>query len=114
MGMSTEVFANFDLKENTPADVIHVLETIQDKTNPFYGLFFNCSYYTPNTQICKLTYDKNAKFYSFIGKGDLKYPFPLVENFFIFFMPWIYAEEGTFIGYYRYEKDLSPTLIRKI
>lgn len=118
MGMYTEIFANADLKPETPQHVLDVLRAIceQDDSSPclkgypysWVCLFSNGSYYTPLTQCSTLSYDEIAGRYSIIGKGDIKNYNREIESFFEFIKPW--CEPG-FIGYHRYEEFREPTLV---
>ena len=118
MGMYTEIFVNTDLKEETPDTVIQVLkamcekdgeaECLSDKPNRWGFLFNSGSYYTPNTECGKLTFDDISKQYSIIAKGDIKNYEGEIEAFFELIKPWC---DSDFIGYYRYEDDREPTLV---
>ena len=118
MGMYTEIYVNADLKEETPDSVVEVLKAmcefnrdakcLADRPERWSRLFGNGSYYTPNTQCAKLTFDSIAKNYSLLGKGDIKDYGGEIEAFFEFIKPWC---DGGFIGYYRYEEDRAPTLV---
>lgn len=118
MGMYTEIYVNVDLKENTPENIIEVLEAmcsgdpyaeaLKDKPVRWGYLFNSGSYYTPNTACAKLTCDAISKQYSLLGKGDIKNYEGEIEAFFDFIKPWC---ENDFIGYYRYEESREPTLV---
>jgi hypothetical protein len=120
MGMYTEIYVNVDLKKDTPKDVINVLQAICDKDGeseylegkPFRWslLFNNGSYYTPNTECGKLTYDSISEEYSLLGKGDIKNYANEIQEFFDFIKPYC---TNHFIGYMRYEEDDEPILIYK-
>lgn len=118
--MYTEIYVNVDLDQETPEEVIEVLEAMCDQRmfkleklgipGKWAYLFCNGSYYTPGTCVSKLTYDKISERYSLIGKGDLKNYDREVEEFFAYIKPWV---EPGFIGYHRYEEDIEPTLVYK-
>jgi len=118
MGMYTEIYVNVDLEPDTPKKVIDTLKAIAEddvdniliKNNKWGYLFSNGSYYTPLTSCCKLTYDKIAGHYSFLGKGDLKNYYGEIEEFFEFINNYC---QDKFIGYRRYEEDETPTIIYK-
>lgn len=123
MGMYTEIFVNCDLKTETPQEVIDVLRAIcgSDLSSPVLEglpdrwalLFGNGSFSVPLTCCGSVTFSDIAGHWSLIGKGDIKNYNDEIENFFKWLMPWIDAEEGAFIGYWRYEEDLMPTLVVK-
>jgi hypothetical protein len=124
MGMYTEIYINVDLKPDVPDSVLNVLKAMcGDDTKQLelstypkrWGYLFNCgSYYTPNTECASLTYDSVNKFWSLLGKGDIKNYESEIETFFAWIMPRVDAEEGEFIGYKRYEEEQLPTLITKV
>lgn len=122
MGMYTEIYINANLLPNTPSEVINVLKAVcEDRhsnlLDPFPArwrlLFNNGSYYTPLTSCSNLTFDSIAAQWSILGKGDIKNYNNEIEDFFDYVMPYIDAEEGMFIGYFRYEESPEPTLIFK-
>lgn len=126
MGMYTEVYINVDLKKETPDDVIQVLkamcrmwpddecdEVLKDFPDRWDCLFSNMSYYTPSTRCRFLEFDYITSRWSLLGKGDIKNYGQEIEKFFEWVDPWVDAYPGEFIGYKRYEEDLSPTLYYK-
>lgn len=116
-------YVNVDLKEDTPIEVIKVLEAmckgdmlseyLVNKPRRWSYLFNNGSYYTPRTSCASITLDGIAGAYSLIGKGDIKNYEGEIEKFFEYIMPWVDAQEGEFIGYSRYEEELLPRLVLK-
>tara|TARA_B100001057_G_scaffold499791_1_gene611813 strand:- start:2303 stop:2680 length:378 start_codon:yes stop_codon:yes gene_type:complete len=120
MGMYTEIFVNVDLKEETPKDVIEVIqkscdfdfEWMRQNGHPErWGLLFNNgSYYTPDTSVASFTYDRIGNNYSLLGKGDIKNYECEIESFFSFIAPWC---EGDFLGYMMYEESSQPCLMFK-
>ena len=118
MGMYTEMFISTDLKKETPSGVIEVLyamcrysedsEALKEKPPRWRFLFSSSSYYTSNTACRSLTFDDATKQYSLIAKGDIKNYGSEIEEFFEFIAPWC---DSDFIGYYRYEEDVEPTLV---
>jgi hypothetical protein len=82
-------------------------ELMKDKPDRFYLLFKNMSYYTPYTQVGKLSYDYISGRWSLIGKGDIKNYCSSIEAFFEWIAPYSDTE---FLGYSRYEEDDEPTL----
>ena len=127
MGYYTEVYINVDLKPNTPDSVLCVLkamcglvddkeaaELLKDYPPNWRYLFYNGSYYTPNTSCRLLTQDPTYKYWSLLGKGDIKNYGREIEQFF----DWIdlYVDNGyggRFIGYIRGEDSDSPSLVFK-
>ena len=118
MGMYTEIFVNVDLKEETPIEVLEVLQAmctknteaacLEDKPSRWGYLFNSGSYYTPNTEVGKLTFDSISKQYSLLAKGDIKNSMNEIQRFFDYIRPWA---DNEFIGYYRYEENREPTLV---
>lgn len=85
-------------------------EIMSQYPDRFGMLFCNCSYYTPNTSVGKLSYDGIAEQWSLLGKGDIKNYGGEIQQFFALIAP--YAENN-FIGYSRYEENESPVLYFK-
>jgi hypothetical protein len=120
MGMYTEIYVNVDFKKDIPEDFLDCLKKICDKDflGPIEGkpqrwsfLFCDMSYYTPNTCVSNLTYDRTHGFWSLLGKGDIKNYENEIEQFFEWIKPWVEGSPGDFIGYLRYEEEQVPTLI---
>lgn len=120
MGMYTEIYVNVDLIEDTPEEVIAVLKAIcggedktslEDKPDRWSVLFNSGNYSVPNTSCKSLTYDSTINKWSLLGKGDIKNYEQEIESFFAWLMPYIDADYGEFIGYYRYEEDEHPMLV---
>jgi hypothetical protein len=82
-------------------------ELMKDKPARFPWLFSNGSYYTPYTQVSKLSYDYNSGQWSLLGKGDIKNYCSAIETFFEWIAPY---SETQFLGYSRYEECDEPTL----
>ena len=76
-------------------------------------LFNSVSYYTPNPSCASLTYDAAGKFWSLLGKGDIKNYKGEIEAFLEELTPYVDAEPGTLIGYTRHEDSLVPELVLK-
>lgn len=118
MGMYTEIYVNVDLKKDIPEEIINTLKAIcdvkpesrylQDKPSRWPYLFNNGSYYTPNTRVSSLTFDKISRQYSLLGKGDIKNYEGEIEDFFEFIKP---HSDTKFMGYHRYEEFEEPTLV---
>lgn len=118
MGNYTEIFINTDLKEDTPANVIQILEVmcglsynllpLQHKPARWLKMFSNNSYYTSNIACSRLSYDEAAGYYSLLCKGDIENFNSEIEEFFEFISPWC---DDDFIGYYRYEDSREPILV---
>jgi len=119
MGMYTEIYVNVDLKKDTPKDIISVLQKIcsfeslgEEYPYRWSYLFGDGSYYTPNTQVASVTYDSFSKRWSLLGKGDIKNYGGEIEKFFRWIAPYVDNEfEDVFMGYWRYEEDVLPTLV---
>lgn len=82
-------------------------ELIEDKPQLFDSLFYNGSYYTPNTSVATLSYDFISNNWSLLGKGDIKNYCGSIEAFFGWIAPYSATE---FLGYSRYEESDEPTL----
>lgn len=118
MGMYTEIYVNIDFKDDTPDEVINTVRAIcngdydsprlQDKPSRWGCLFQNGSYYHTLTSVGSLTFDEIGNHYSLLGKGNIKNYESEIQQFFEFIKPWC---ENGFIGYYRHEEDLEPTLV---
>ena len=121
MGMYTEIYINVNLRDDTPNEVIDTLQAIcngddespllKDKPHRWLMLFDNGSIYTPCTSCKNLTWDKLKNQWSLLGKGDIKNYKSEIQTFFDWIMPYVDACVGEFIGYYKYEEALTPTLI---
>ena len=120
MGMYTEIFVNVDLKPETPADVIAVLQAmcggddksaLDGKPERWNQLFSDGSHYTPRTSCAELKYCEIAGAWSLLGKGDIKNYEGEIEAFFGWIMPWVDGFPGEFIGYKRYEESNVPELV---
>lgn len=118
--MYTEIYINVDLKQDTPNEIIDTLGAIckgvgvpAEYPDRWKMLFGNGSHYTPLTSVANLTYNDIAKQWSLLGKGDIKNYAREIEKFFDWIMPYIEAEPGMFIGYFRYEEHKLPTIVLK-
>ena len=122
MGMYTEIYVNVDLKKDTPDEIIQVLKVMCDMEDSdskvlesypdrWGGLFYSGSYYTPDTYCHSLTFDTITQRWSLLGKGDIKNYSQEIEKFFEWIIPHVDGSPGEFIGYSRYEEDLTPTLV---
>ncbi len=119
--MYTEIFVNVDLREDTPPDVIAAIKAmcekngdsplLQDKPDRWGYMFNDGSFYTPQTECGKLTWNDISNQWSLIAKGDIKNYESEIEAFFAWLMPYVDGEEGEFVGYSRYEESLTPELI---
>lgn len=85
-------------------------EIMRQYPNRFGSLFYNGSFYTPNTSVAELSYDGISNQWSLLGKGDIKNYDDEIEKFFKLIAP--YAENN-FLGYSRYEENESPILYFK-
>ena len=119
MGMYTEIYVNVDLKEDTPDSILDVLRAMcrvegysvpDDLPLRWAYLFNDGSFYTPLTSCRNLTFNDISKQYSLLGKGDIKNYEGEIEKFFEWITPWVDAENGSFIGYSRYEDCQLPEL----
>jgi hypothetical protein len=123
MGVYTEVYVNIDLREDTPPEVIQVLcamcgeggdeasDILSTRPGRWRALFSDGSYYTPLTCCAKLTFDRQSRRYSLLGKGDIKNYEDEIGQFFRWIMPYVDGNEGDFIGYHRHEENQLPTLV---
>lgn len=120
MGDYTEIYINVELKNDTPHEVIDVLnamcyfrssDVLKDYPCRWRMLFNSCSYYTPDTHCAYFAFNKYN--WCLLGKGDIKNYENEIEEFFEWIMPHVDAEEGDFIGYKRFEQSQMPELITK-
>ncbi len=129
MGMYTEMFICSKLKEDTPNEVINVLDYMfnfeEGKECP-KGLehdFFRtsrwsvigkcCSYYHVPFITRHFKIDDLSKSYYLLSRSDIKNYDNEIELFFDWIMPYLDKQDGEFIGYSRYEEDLEPKLYYK-
>lgn len=121
--MYTEIYINADLKEDCPEEVIETLQAMckfdtlspwpAEKPDRWRYLFTDGSFYTPLTEVAKITFNETAEQWSILGKGDIKNYCGEIEDFFDWIRPYIDGEYGLFIGYMRHEEDLKPELFFK-
>ena len=123
MGMYTEINVCFDLKKDTPQNVIDVLHCLIDGADEPSNLpkheFFDCdrwhmvaccdSYYFDGTTNSKIVFDDISKCYKVNIRANLKNYDDEIEKFLIWLAP--YMDTLGFIGYTRYEEYDDPTLI---
>lgn len=118
MGMYTEIYVNVDFKEDTPEEVIKVIQAVCNRgcdAEALKGfpvrwghLFSDGSFYTPLTCCANMTFNKISNHWSLLGKGDIKNYEGEIKQFFKFIAPWCQQQ---FIGYSRHECDIHPTLV---
>lgn len=126
MGMYTELHFFVRLKPDTPEKVTGILKDMVNQTAnhdvPSHKFFktsrwrilFNCdSYYFAADAHSYLRYDEIAKQYFLGVQSNLKNYDNEIGLFLDWIMPYVDAYEGQFLGYYRYEEDEEPVLIKK-
>ena len=126
MGMYTALHLNIELERNTTLDVIWTLEAMTGKKAPTFqfdhplfdtarwDFMLQCSsYYHKAWSASEMVYDDTAKCYFLRVQCDFKNYDSEIELFLDWIDPYIRAEPGEFLGYYRYEEDVEPTIIYK-
>lgn len=126
MGMYTALHMNVTLRNDTSESVIRTLKTMlgqeEHRATPNHPLFqtgrweymLRCSsYYHNNWVASELTHDVHAKCYFLRVQCDFKNYDNEISKFIDWISPYLEAESGEFLGYYRYEEDEHPTIIYK-
>lgn len=126
MGMYTEMHFNVELNEDVPLSVIRVLSYMIDneefdfpdfpdhplfETPRWKSMFQTDSYYFSSDTRSTLRFDNISKSWFLCLRFNLKNYGSEIEKFIDWIMPYVYACEGDFLGFYRYEEDNIPTLI---
>ena len=126
MGMYTEFHFNSELKQDVPEEVINILKfmvgDISDITcNPLNHELFSTdrwkhmlymdSYYFHADTHSTLRYDDNGKCWFLCIRCNLKNYDDEIEKFIDWVTPYLYEDEGNFLGFSRYEETEQPTLI---
>lgn len=127
MGMYTELHFNAELLPETPAHIIETLEYMLDNSKPIptmldhelfsasrWSYMLKCdSYYFDADTHSTLRFDDISDSYFLCIRCNLKNYDQEISKFISWIMPFIDAEPGDFIGFYRYEESNEPTLIYK-
>jgi hypothetical protein len=128
MGMYTEIHFNSELnipKDSMVADILKYMlgeteelpELLPDhplfKTDRWQVMLRMDSYYFDADTHSTLRWDKSGSYYLCI-RSNLKNYDSEIEHFIDWIMPYldVYKQEGDFLGFYRYEEDEEPTIIR--
>ena len=127
MGMYTELHLNVELRRDTPAEVLDVLrymlreipveERPETPDHPFFEtgrwfvLFTMDSYYFKADTHSTLRWDETAEAHFLGVRCNLKNYDQEIQHFIDWITPYVEAEEGDFLGFYRYEETEIPTLI---
>lgn len=130
MGMYTEFHFNVELKTDTPQSVLDILKFMLDPKaesaqppvpeHPFFDserwrwLFVMDSYYFAADTHSTLRFDDLAQSHFLCVRSNIKNYNQEIERFVNWIMPWVYAQEGGFLGFHRYEESEDPVLIRKL
>ena len=125
--MYTELDFNVELKEDVPEDVVAILNAmaspnfkIIDLPTPphlFFGtrnwevLFKMDSYYFKAVTRRSFFIDPIGKQWILNVRSNLENYDSEIEKFIDWIMPYVDAEPGEFLGFYRYEETQTPTLI---
>lgn len=129
MGMYTELDFNSELRKDTPEQVIDTLKymvgDVEEKPKylPDHELFSKKrweymlrmdSYYFDADTKSTLRFDDISDTYYLNIRCNLKNYDDEIESFIDWIMPYVkeYKREGDFLGFYRYEEDEDPTIIR--
>lgn len=129
MGMYTEFVCAFELKKETPKEIVNILkymtkeESIDEEvlTVP-NDIFFECerwrclftmdSYYFSGDTHSTVRYDNIAETYFVTIRSNLKNYDDEIHKFLKWIKPYIYYyEDNDFLGYSRYEECKEPDLI---
>lgn len=118
MGMYTELNVAFKLKEDTPKEIVEIIE---QACGPYYdadlpfgwpGMFQHSSYYFDADPGSSCRLDKISKQYHVSIRCNFKNYGSEIENFMEWVWPHLDLEDyDVFLGYKRYEEDDLPTLI---
>lgn len=125
MGMYTELHFNAELKQDTPKEIINILQTMLGKKEkpemfPKHAFFqtarwsfmLQCdSYYFDAATYSILKYDKISKSYYLCIRCNFKNYDDEIEKFISWIKPYLAKDEDEFLGFYRYEETEQPTLI---
>ena len=126
MGMYTELHFNAELKQDTPEEVIAILDGMVSAkehtsgTLPSHPLFdtprweymLRCdSYYFDADTHSTLRYDDITKSYYLCIRCNLKNYDGEIEKFIDWIKPYCDKYPGDFLGFYRYEETETPTLV---
>ena len=127
MGMYTELHFNAELLPETPAHIIETLEYMLDNSKPThtnldhdlfstsrwsYMLTCDSDYFNADTH-STLRFDDISDSYFLCIRCNLKNYDQEIAKFLNWIMPFVDAEVGDFLGFYRYEESNEPTLIYK-
>ena len=127
MGMYTEFHFNASLKENTPIEIIEVLQTmlgdekvlLNTLKHPLFTtkdsrwrFMLQCDSYCFDADThSTLRYDDIGKSYYLCIRCNLKNYENEIENFVDWIKPYLDKQKGDFLGFSRYEETEQPTLI---
>ena len=120
MGMYTQLQMSFSLKEETPKLIVRRLNGMiyehkyDGWKKPYERLNWclnSASYYFDDITSSSIKYDSDQ--YRVNILCDFKNYNDEIGKFITWIMPYIDAEKGRMIGYYRYEEDYKPTIIYK-
>lgn len=129
MGMYTALHFNSELNKEVPSQVIDVLKFMagdaenEPKTLPEHPLFKTerwrymlemDSYYFDEDTHSTLRFDEISEAYYLNIRCNLKNYDSEIEKFIDWIMPYLdeCKQDGDFLGFYRYEEDESPTIIK--
>ena len=125
MGMYTEIHFNAELKQDVPANVLHILRYMLGDVDvkprlPEHALFKTSrwnfmlccdSYYFAADTHSTLRYDDIGKSFYLCIRSNVKNYDNEIELFIDWIMPYITGYKGDFLGFSRYEEFNEPTLI---
>lgn len=126
MGMYTELHYNVELPKETPQQVLNTLRLMLGEVDhaelPDHPLFstdrwrmmLRCdSYYFSADTHSTLRFDENGDCFYLCIRCNVKNYCQEIEQFIAWLDPYVYAFEGDFLGFHRYEESEDPVLIRK-
>jgi hypothetical protein len=125
MGMYTDFCFDAEFKANTPSEITELLTAWSkgdDLTNdlpdhPFFKcdrwsfIGHCCSYYFDSKPLFRFEFDSILNKYTINIRCNLKNYSDEIEKFCDWIYPYLAKAEGEFLGFSRYEKDQTPTLI---
>ena len=126
MGMYTELHYNVELREDTPENVIAVLQHMLGGPEPgalpnhplfeasrWGSMLRSDNYYFAADTHSTLRFDDIGNSYYLCVRCNLKNYCGEIEKFIDWMNPYVDAFEGDFLGFHRYEESEEPVLIRK-
>lgn len=107
MGMYHELVLNVDFKESMPKDKAEEIEDFMNEN------FFYACYYFKGGTIRRFEFDKISENYKLSMRGTFKNYEDQIDTFLNMIKDWLMVDDefDEFLGYYRYEEEVNPTLL---